>query len=100
MDQSILLYRYLSAEKSLKTIKSRSIKVGRISDFNDPFEWRMGLTGIIPEGEAIGRACMQNVIDGLNEWMGILCFSDTYGESVLWSHYAEKHSGVAFEFDY
>src|SRR5437588_8200745 len=29
--------------------------------------------------------------------MGILSFSDTTEESVLWSHYADQHRGVAFE---
>jgi hypothetical protein len=29
--------------------------------------------------------------------MGILCFCDTFKEPVLWSHYADKHRGVAFE---
>ncbi len=100
VNESILLYRYLRADAALKTIKSRLLRVGRISELNDPFEWRLGVTGIIPQGESIAHGCMQQVIDGLHAWMGILCFSDTSMEPVLWSHYPEKHHGVAFEFDY
>lgn len=94
---SILLYRYLDAAAALKTIESRSFKVGRLRDFNDPFEWRMGITGIIPEGEMVARACMDGFIDHVNGWMGIICLSDTVADPVLWSHYADKHQGVAFE---
>jgi hypothetical protein len=54
MPDSILLYRYLDAEAALKSIETRSFKVGRLKDFNDPFEWRPGITGIIPEGEMVG----------------------------------------------
>lgn len=95
--KSILLYRYLDAAAALKTIESRSFKVGRLRDFNDPFEWRMGITGIIPEGEVIAHTCMEGFIDDVNRWMGIIRFSDTIADPVLWSHYASKHQGVAFE---
>ena len=97
---SILLYRYLDATSALKSIESRSFKIGRLRDFNDPFEWRMGITGIIAEGEMVARACMDGFIDDVNGWMGIICLSDTITEPVLWSHYANKHQGVAFEVSY
>jgi hypothetical protein len=97
---SILLYRYLDSAAGLKTIESRSFKVGRIRDFNDPFEWRLGIKGIIPEGEPFARAWVESFIDHMNNWLGIFCFSDTASEPVLWSHYADKHRGVAFEVNY
>jgi len=97
---AILLYRYLDATAALKTIESRSFKVGRLRDFNDPFEWRPGITGIIPEGEVVASACMEGFIDDVHKWLGIFCFSDTLTEPVLWSHYADKHRDVAFEVNY
>jgi hypothetical protein len=33
----------------------------------------------------------------LETWMGILSFSKTISDPTLWSLYADKHSGVAFE---
>jgi len=97
---SILLYRYLDAAAALKTIESRAFKIGRRRDFNDPFEWRMGITNVIPEGEIVARACIDGFVDDVSGWAGILCFSDTLVEPVLWSHYADKHKGVAFEVSY
>jgi hypothetical protein len=87
----------MGAEAALKTIESRSFRVGRLHELNDPFEWRMGVSGSIPEGEAIAQALMESVNDELGHDMGVLCFSDTSEQSVLWSHYADKHYVVAFE---
>jgi hypothetical protein len=95
--ESILLYRFLDAASSLKTIESRAFKVSRIRELNDPFEWRLGITGVIPEGESVVNAFIESLIDFNNGFMGILCFCDTFKEPVLWSHYADKHRGVAFE---
>ena len=60
----------------------------------------MGITGIIPEGEIVANACMEAFINDVHNWMGILCFSDTVSDPVLWSHYTDKHRGVAFEVSY
>ncbi len=100
MPDSILLYRYLDANAALKTIEARRFKVGRIKDFNDPFEWRPGITGIVPGAEVIANTVVNSFIEGINSQFGILCFSDTAMEPVLWSQYADSHRGVAFEVDY
>jgi hypothetical protein len=100
MSGSIRLYRYMSADAALKTIESRSFRVGRLHELNDPFEWRMGVVGIIPEGEAFAQNQMQAVKEELSEQIGILSFSDTVEESVLWAHYGDTHRGVAFEVEY
>jgi DUF2971 family protein len=90
----------MSADSALKTIESRSFRVGRLHELNDPFEWRMGVVGIVPEGETFAQNQMQGVKEELSEQIGILSFSDTVEESVIWSHYADEHRGVAFEVEY
>src|SRR5665213_3629001 len=97
---SILLYRYLDSAAALRTIESRAFKVGRLCDFNDPFEWRMGITGIITEGAAVAQTCMEGFIDDVKGWMGIICLSDTVSGTVLCVNYANKHHGVAFDVSY
>jgi len=76
------------------------MRVGRVSEFNDPFEWRLGFTGIVPEGEEVVEMCMLNVIRELSSVFGVICFTDLVKDPVLWSHYADHHRGVAFECDY
>ena len=100
MRESILLYRFMNAESALKSIEARQFRVGRIPEFNDPFEWRMGITGIIDGAETVARSLVDSSIMDLNSRFGILCMSDTVEEPVLWSHYADSHYGVAFEVDY
>lgn len=97
MPNTILLYRYLDAVAALKTIESRLLRISRLRDLNDPFESRMGITGIIPEGEPKVSAWLDSIREQQHKMFGILCFSDTPHESVLWSHYADKHRGVALE---
>jgi len=98
--KTILLYRYLDADSALKSIESRSLRVSRLQELNDPFEWRLGITGIIPEGEPLVEKWMASILAGQNKVFGLMCFSSTFTEPVLWSHYADKHRGVAFEVDY
>jgi Protein of unknown function (DUF2971) len=100
MSSSILLYRYLDYEAAIKTIEKRRFRVGRIKEFNDPFEWRLGIEGIVPEGEEFAQTVMDSFIDDMNSQFGIICFSSTCVDSVLWAHYADNHQGMAFEVEH
>lgn len=100
MPDSIKLYRFLGYDSALRTIEQRSFRVGRLKEFNDPFEWRVGVTNIVSEGEIVAQACLDSFIDEMNSQFGILCFSETASDPVLWTHYAAVHTGVAFEVDY
>jgi len=100
MADTILLYRYMDSSAALRTIESRAFRVTRLHGLNDPFEWRPGVTNVIPRGEEIARAATEKSVAHMDSWMGVLCFSDTVAEPVLWSHYADKHRGVSFEVDY
>jgi hypothetical protein len=99
--KTILLYRYLDAAAALKTIEECRFRISRLRDLNDPFEWRFGYKPEPdnPEAEKILNAWRESVFASRNEVLGIICFSATYKEPVLWSHYADKHRGVAFEID-
>jgi len=94
---SILLYRYLDAAAALKTIEFRSFRISKIKDLNDSFEWRLGFNGHAPEFENELVKWAEAVLERRNEAMGVICYSATSKEPVLWSHYADKHRGVVFE---
>jgi hypothetical protein len=95
-----LLYRYLDAQSALKSIESRSLRISRLHELNDPFEWRMGISGITPEGESLIEKWIAPILANQSKAFGLMCFSATFKEPVLWSHYADKHRGVAFEVEY
>ena len=96
----ILLYRYLDAESALKSIESRSLRISRLHELNDPFEWRLAISGIPAEGEPSIEKWISSILANQTKTIGLMCFSATCKEPVLWSHYAEKHRGVAFEVEY
>ena len=94
----IPLYRFLDSDAALKTLVAGRFRVGHASKFNDPFEWRLGFAGmVISEERKFAEDFSREHLRWLDSWMGILCFSKTVSDPVLWSLYADKHSGVAFE---
>ena len=96
----ILLYRYLDAQSASKSIESRSLRISRLHELNDPFEWRLAISGIPPEGEPLIEKWISSILANQSKIFGLMCFSATCKEPVLWSHYADKHRGVAFEVEY
>jgi hypothetical protein len=103
MGEPISIYRFLDSDAALKTIVARKFRVGRLSNFNDLFEWQVGFKGITtPEEQKVADEIKAEHVPWLDKWIGILCFSDSESvfKPVLWSLYAEKHRGVAFEIKY
>jgi len=88
------VYKLLPATHGLSDITKSRIKVTRYSDLNDPFELLAG------EGsqKLLRRAAayMKKEFDGTK---GIISFSKSWSNPVLWSHYADKHQGVALGFE-
>jgi hypothetical protein len=101
MTDSFPIYRFLDSHAAEKTLEAGRFRVGLLSKFNDPFEWKLGFTGIItPEEQAIADKYNSDHQSWIENWLGVLCFSDTASDPVLWSIYADKHRGVAFEIEY
>jgi len=101
MADLIPLYRFLDSDAALKTLVAGKFRVGLVSKLNDPFEWKLGFTGITTtEEKEFSETYPRDDLRDKDTWMGILCFSKTVSNPVLWSLYADKHSGVAFEVIY
>jgi hypothetical protein len=101
MADPIPLYRFLDSHGALKTLEAGRFRVGLVSNFNDPFEWRLGCTGTATPDQQKSVESFNSERQRWSEtWMGVLCFSDSFSAPVLWSLYADKHSGVAFEVKY
>ncbi|HEU6449102.1 MAG TPA: DUF2971 domain-containing protein [Verrucomicrobiae bacterium] len=100
MAERIQIYRYLDSDAALKTLVSGAFKVGRISKFNDPFEWRFGAFNPRPDDHKKIERLLQLLHRQLEPRIGIICFSKVINDPVLWSLYADKHQGVAFELEH
>jgi Protein of unknown function (DUF2971) len=88
------VYHFTKAGHGLEAIQRRRLKLARISELNDPFEFLQ-----VASRNPKTRARYQYVKRALSEYMGLLCFSENWSNPVRWSHYAESHRGICLGFD-
>ncbi len=88
------VYHFLSADHALDDISKRRIKIAQFQDLNDPFE----LLGANLSDRTMRKA-FRVFKKEMEQSYGILCFSRTKKNPVLWSHYADKHKGMCLGFD-
>lgn len=89
-----IYYHYLSLKDAIDDLKKKRIKVSKLDELNDPFE-------LMPyKRYRFGRRQAYNEVFKrmLKKW-GLLCFSRSWEEQLLWAYYAEKHKGVALGFE-
>ena len=91
------LYRYLPDDAAIKTIESSYIRVSHLAHLNDPFELLFGFSDCPSHLEEAVQNELDKFVACLSQDMGIICFSAKVNDPILWSHYADKHKGVAFE---
>lgn len=87
------VYHLLSAEHGLDNIEEVRIKIARYSDSNDPFELLAGNL----KNKKIGRAVL-GLKTNFQKTKGFISFSSCWDNLVLWSHYTNKHKGMALGF--
>ena len=88
------VYHLLSTKWALCDLKHRRLKVATFDDLNDPFELR----GVRLENRA-DRLVFNRWRKRTAARLGLLCFSKSWRNPVLWSHYADEHKGICLGFD-
>ena len=93
-NDTIRAYHFVPANYGLDDLRHRRLKIAQLDDLNDPFElWAVAQ----PD-----RRLRKGIRDAKKEMarsFGMLCFSRTWQNPLLWSHYAARHQGVALGFD-
>jgi len=92
-------YRFLSADYAIAAIESGLLKVGRIKELNDPSDCAPFLFDLPPAEQDRPTYVLDQVIDQASESHGVICYSAAVDDPVIWSHYGNKHSGVALGFE-
>ncbi|MCI0427560.1 MAG: DUF2971 domain-containing protein [Nitrospiraceae bacterium] len=90
----MLVYHFVNAHYGLDDLRNRRLKIARIMELNDPFEF----LGVDLSDREFRRALRETKAE-LSTTKGILCFSKTWSNPVLWGHYADKHRGVCLGFE-
>ena len=88
------LYHFLNEQYGLEDLREKRLKIGRIMELNDPFEF----VGVDLSDRSF-RESMENTKKDLSEEFGILCFSENWNHPVQWAHYADGHKGLCLGFD-
>ncbi|WP_394179564.1 DUF2971 domain-containing protein [Marinomonas posidonica] len=88
------VYHFVNDSYGKQNLEKKRLKVARIMELNDPFEFLgMDLT------DRVARYAINKTKEDLNKGYGILCFSKNWKNPVQWAHYADKHKGICLGFD-
>jgi hypothetical protein len=88
------VFRFLNAKYGLEALKDKRLRISRLMELNDPFEF---LGADLSDSEF--RRALTATKRNLSQDKGILCFSRTWTNPVLWSHYSDRHRGICLGFD-
>jgi|GEM_PF-6525740 len=103
----IKLYKYMPVtDYSIDSILSSNFAFSKASRFNDPFELIVPVTTVIEKHNFTlddrGKANLKRIVEtrdfDYQELFYICCFSRQFDVDLMWSHYAEFHKGICFEF--
>ena len=87
-------YHFVSLPYGLDDLRRRRLKISRLNDLNDPFElWA------IAQSDLHVRQALKETKERMARDCGLLCFGLDWHNPVLWSHYADRHRGIALGFD-
>ena len=90
-----MYYHFLTTQNAINDIERKMIRVSTLDTLNDPFE----LMPYLRYGEKGKIRRYMEVRKQISDLYGLLCFSRTWEEPLLWSNYADKHKGIAIGFE-
>jgi hypothetical protein len=120
------LYKYVTIDV-LRRVLAGTVRFTQPSAFNDPFELLpeivmpvseaerqinisldilaprrvppVGELLDLPQGHASNDVMSRNIVQSLNDQIGILCLSRISDSLLMWSHYSDQYAGAVIEFD-
>src|SRR5215471_7809223 len=93
-----MVYRYLNEQFGLLALQQQKWKIGRLFELNDPLDCQPTLTRA-DESKLISVSEDPYFVE-IYDSIGIICYSASINDPVVWSHYADSHRGVAFGFKF
>jgi len=88
------VYHLLPACYALEDIRNSRLKIARLDEVNDPFD--LAAAKLQRRDD---RVVFEAYRRKMAEAYGLLCFSRSWRNPVLWSHYADRHTGICLGFD-
>ncbi|NBS53876.1 MAG: DUF2971 domain-containing protein [Spartobacteria bacterium] len=88
------VFYFTNANYGVSNLSLKRLKISRFNQLNDPFEL-LAADLLDPRD----RKALSDFKDNLDSNKGMIYFSGSWGNPLLWGHYADKHSGIALGFD-
>jgi len=90
----VRVYHYLEARWALDDIRKRRLKISAIDDTNDPYEF-----ACVRSDDERSQRVLDTFARGWADDYRVHCFSWSWSNVLMWSHYAERHKGICLGFD-
>ena len=84
----------MNAKYGLESIRDKRLKISRLLELNDPFEFLAV--------QMTNRDLRKDFLvarEDVGEQYGLVCFSKDWKSPLQWAHYADKHQGVCLGFE-
>lgn len=88
-----MIYRFLDSKYALLAVEERRLRISRISQLNDEFEF-IGLA--LNRND---RKDLREMREHLGRKSGIISMSSDWHSPLLWAHYADNLRGIALGFE-
>lgn len=88
------MYHYLEAKWALDDIGRRRLKISKINDMNDPYEWKC-----VRSEDELSQMALEQTSQTTFDRLGVICFGRSWKSILMWSHYGDKHKGICLGFD-
>ena len=90
----IRVYKFIDARWGLTALCDRRLKISEVPHTNDP--WELFPFEIL---NSYHEQASKKARDHIAKLAGILCFSVRWNHPMMWSHYADNHTGICLGFD-
>ena len=98
------LYKYLPLREDF--FENRLVRITQRTELNDPYEFHPSSDDIsefrkLLPPRSIGTYNVSDkfIIDNHFNCTGVMSFTESVGNFLMWSHYADEHRGMVIEFD-
>ncbi len=88
------VYHFLNPNYGISNLSLKRLKISRFNQLNDPFEL-LGADLLNPNH----RKEFKEFKKHLSESKGMICFSKSWSNPLIWGHYADCHRGMSLGFD-
>lgn len=87
------LYKYCD-DNGVDILRNQALKISKISEFNDPFEFKIAKNDNKNINEAVNE-----LYEYQRKKYRVICFSSKCNNLILWSHYSKNHTGILITFE-